>query len=369
MKAFFPLFLIAVLGATPQSPDQARLLELARNGKAAEAWTLWKAMPVSADRSRAGVWLAAETRDITRGVELYGTLVTQTGAEDPTALQALATGAAVAVVTAPDQDVRLGACGVVLEAGVALEGCQKQVAAVQATADAAAQAVAIFRLANAGYRPWPDLLQRHQDQMSTATRLDIASRFTRLPASLRVDLISPIFDRENDRAQLAAAAALLGDIAGAEAFGLLSRVNGRQNDLDLKIALALALARHGDAASAKFVQEMRSSLVGPRQVDAGVALALAGSPYGPDPKRLLETTPGVERARLAVALAPRHPDAAKAAIIGMLGSPTPELRAAGLRAAGLLRMGGERPVYARLTDTSPMVQLAAVDAILQTFAK
>ena len=43
-------------------------IELARAGKATEAWAQWNKLPAGADKLRSGVELAGETREIARGL-------------------------------------------------------------------------------------------------------------------------------------------------------------------------------------------------------------------------------------------------------------------------------------------------------------
>jgi HEAT repeat protein len=159
---------------------------------------------------------------------------------------------------------------------------------------------------------------------------------------------------------------VLGDIPGGEALTALKRLAGRDLDYTVKVSVNLALARHGDADALQFVDQLSSGLVGPRAVEARLVLALAGSPYGADPHRILETTMTPERARIALLVSQKQPDLARTALRGMIAEPAAPMREAGLRAAGQLAMGFERVVYGRLEDPEPSVRLAAIEAILQT---
>ena len=363
LLAFITLLAIAA----PQAQDHARLIELARNGNAAEAWKQWKALPASVERARTGVLIAAAAGEIGTGVKLYADLTAQSRKDEAAPLRALAIATAVKLTATPPDDVRLGACGVVLQAKAQAEACTDLLNAVRANkVNREQQAVAVYRLANAGYRPWPDLFRGFQQDLATSTRLTIARTFTRLPAAERVAMAAAIFDSERDPAQQSAAAGVLGDIQGPEALTALKRLVDRDIEFTVKVALNLALARHGDAAALEFVDKLRPGLVGPRAVEAGVLLALAGSPYGADPRRMLETTTTPERARLALMVSQQQPDLAKSAVRGMMTEPAAPMREAGLRAAGQLDMGFDRTIYARLEDPEPSVRLAAVEAILET---
>jgi hypothetical protein len=367
MHVTFAAVIALLVALPPQSADPARLVQMARNGQAADAWKLWQAMPASVPRARTGVLIAAAAGDIGTGVTLYADLVAQSRTDEPEPLRALALATAVKLTTAPPDDVRLGACGIVARSQETVSSCGELMAAVRArSADVPAQALAVYRLANAGYRPWPELFAGYQRNLPAAARLTIARTFTRLPAQERVDLLTPIFDRDPDPLQQSAAASALGDIRGAESFSALKRLADRDLDFTVKLAVNLALARQGDADALKFVEQMRPGLVGPRAVDASIALALAGSPYGADPRHMLQVTTTPERARLALMVSQQQPELAKSAVRGMTADPAPPMRAAGLRAAGVLDMGFERVVYMRLEDPDPAVRLAAVDAILQT---
>jgi hypothetical protein len=95
-------------------------------------------------------------------------------------------------------------------------------------------------------------------------------------------------------------------------------------------------------------------------------MGLAGSPYGADPRHMLEITKTTERARLALMVSRQQPELARSAVRGMMTEPAAPMREAGLRAAGQLAMGFDPAIYARLDDPDPAVRLAAVEAILQT---
>ena len=367
MNLFHAAFIGLIALSTPQSQDSARLVQMARSGQAAEAWKLWQAMPASVQRTRTGVLIAAASGEIGTGLKLYTDLVAQSRKDEPEPLRALAVSTARKLTAALPDDVRVGACGIVLRSKESAAPCNELLASVRAkSGDLSAQAVAAYRLANAGYRPWPELFDTFEKNLPAATRLTIARSFTRLPPRDRVELVVPIFDREADVQTQSAAAGVLGDIRGAEAFTALKRIASRELDYTVKLAVSLALARHGDAEGLKFVEQLRPGLVGPRAVEAGIVLALAGNPYGADPKRMLEVTNTPERARLALMVSQQQPDLAKSAIRGMIADPAPPMREAALRAAGILDMGYERVVYSRLEDSDPGVRLAAVDAVLQT---
>ncbi len=366
MNAMLLVFAAMLAVAPPQVQDRARLVELARTGRAAEAWKIWRAQPASVERTRTGVLIAAAAQEIGTGVTLYTDLVAQSRKDDPDALRTLAIAAASGLTTAKSDDVRIGACGILSRSGADAPACADLLKSVRTEASLDRQATAIYRLANAGHRPWPELLRTLPDRLSSTTRLQIARTFTRLAAAERVDLIAPIFDRDADPMQQSAAATLLGDIPGPEALTALHRVAARNLDSTVKLMVNLALARHGDAAALKIVEQMKLGLVGPRAVDAGIVLALAGSPYGADPKRMIETTTTAERARIALMVSQQQPDLAKSAVRSMMSDPSPQIREAGLRAAGTLAMGFERVVYGRIEDLDLAVRLAAIDAILET---
>ncbi|MCC7008740.1 MAG: hypothetical protein IT184_07980 [Acidobacteria bacterium] len=364
-----PLLLSALLSA-PQGPagdTASALLTLAEAGKAAEAWTRWSELPRSADRSRAGVLLAAATGDVSRGIAAYDELLEQTKQDEPPLLRMLAVAASVPL-TQPTlaEDVRTEACGIAMRADRAADRCQPLLDAIWGTPDVAAQAVAVYRLAHAGLRPWPQFFPTYAEQLPGALRVEIVTRFTRLTTAERLDLLRPVFERDEYMSSRAAAAAALGDFPDSETTSLLRQLLRTPQPYEIQIALKIALARHGDPAAAADVQQLRSEVSGRRAVDAGVALALAGSPYGPDPARLLETSTPETRGRLAVMLARAQPDLAKHTVRTLMDDPSSDVRISALRAAGQLGMGLERAVYARVGDANPGVRLAAVNAVLQT---
>jgi hypothetical protein len=360
------VFISLLAVAVPQAQEHAKLVELARNGNAAEAWKQWKAMPASVERARTGVLIAAAAGEIGTGVKLYADLRAQSRKDEPAPLRALAIATAVKLTATPPDDVRLEACGVALQAKTRADACTDLLSAVRANkANREQQAIAVYRLANAGYRPWPEMFPGFQQNLADTTRLTIARTLTRLPAAERVAMAVAVFDAGNP-AQQSAAASAIGDIKGPEALTALKRLADREVEYSVKLSVNLALARHGDAAALAFVEKLKSGLVGPRAVEASVLMGLAGSPYGADPRHMLEITKTTERARLALMVSRQQPELARSAVRGMMTEPAAPMREAGLRAAGQLAMGFDPAIYARLDDPDPAVRLAAVEAILQT---
>jgi len=360
------VFVSLILLPAAPVPAQGDPLAMARAGRPDEAWALWSELRPSAERSRLGVALAALVGDVARGLTIYDELVRQSVSDEPDALAQLAVASARGLATDGPPDLAYGACGIVLGADPTDPTCLARIDAIRMIDDPDAQSQALYRLANAGYRPWPDLLQTAAARLSTTTRLAIVRSNTRLPSSERLGLLRPVFEGGADLPTQRAAVALVGDLEGPDATALLRTLAARPLEFEMKIAVALALARRGDAESLSFIQQIRSTMMGASGLEAAAVLTVSGSPYGPAPEGLLGTAPEANQARLAVLLAAATPDAARATVHDLAGRPAPATRQAALRAAGDLAMGFDRAIYSHLVDADPAVRLAAIEAVLAT---
>lgn len=359
------VLVIALLGlpAAATAQQASALVDLARRGQADEAWRQWREMPPSVDRARVGVALAAETGDVAQGLTLYEDLVRQTGAPVLDALNGLAIGAMRSVAASRDHESRVAACAIVLQADTGHQGCWDVVRGVRAdNANPVQQAFDAYRMADAGFRPWPDLLEQAAGQLPVADKVDVARQFTRLPAAERVALAAPGLESA-DASVRRTAASVLGDIDGPEAMSALRRTFDATEDFGARVGLAVALARHGDAEAMQLLQMVGGTLIGPAAIDAQLALAAAGNRSASPPQALLTSAPGAERGRIAVAVAPVAREAAESAVREMMRDPSPVIREAGFRAAGAIGLGGTRDVYSQLSQSDPTTRVAAALAV------
>jgi hypothetical protein len=299
--------------------------------------------------------------EVTRALDAYEAAL-RTGRQKPDALAAIAEDAARFLTRSEEPLVALVACGIKLRRDGSDTACAGVVRA--ATSEALGrdtQAINAYLLANVGYRPFPALLELGDD-ISARARLAIAARSTRLPDAERVRVLEGILDREAFQRSWHEALSGLADI-GPAALGALARPTPQ---LSLRLSVQMARARLGDKAAVSFVEEMRSSVMGPQSRDLALALVVGGSRYGPDPARLIEITPAIEQPRIALGLARVNAPLAEATIRTLLGDDSPLVRARALEAAGVLGLGTDAVVYRRMADTDAAVRLAAVNAVLQT---
>src|SRR6185503_20562182 len=99
------LVVAAVASQTPAQPSESKILDLARSGKVAEAWSAWETLPQNEDNLRTGVRLAVATKQLSRGIDLYTILTRQKQAPDRPALAELAAAAASDLATSADLEL------------------------------------------------------------------------------------------------------------------------------------------------------------------------------------------------------------------------------------------------------------------------
>lgn len=364
--------------AAAQTPaDQKQILDLAKAGRADEAWKAWDALPRSPETLRLGITLAVETKRMTRGIEVYEALAVK--APDTKALSTLALSAAAELADSPDLEARLAACGAALRLDPKQAACRRAVDAVaQSKTSLDEQTLAVYTLANVGLRPWPGLFSTLEAGMNKTMRLRIALGMTRLPAAERFALVRPLLDDPDvtTRYQLVI---LLADIPGKDVLGTLRNLQAapppasRMGDLPgldpLKNVLPLALARHGDDAGLEVARKLLPHLAGVEKLMAARALADAKDQRGVVAlQQLAASQLDVERLDAAKALAPYDAATAKRIVGGTLAGGSPAIRERALHIAGALKMGTEPVVYKKLVDGSPTVRAAAIAAVLETVA-
>ena len=305
--------------------------------------------------------------DIRKAATAYTTLVARTGQPAPDALKAIATGAVAPLVRDRSLPVQIAACGIALAAQAAAPECQPVIDGIAKRGGAGDdQALDVYRLANAGFRPWPNLFPAFEQSMKTQTRVEIADSARRLPATERVAILAPVF---NDDAELAAqsrAAGLLAEIGSPDAIALLKAKVAKPNSPIPRLPVLFALAQTGDADALRQAELLRTSIGGREAMEVGLALGIAGSMLGPKPEAVLDAAEGREKVHIALLLDRKRPEPARKAIRDVAAADAPDHRQAALRAAGMLGMGGEPFVLDRLLDPEPTVRIAAAHAALQT---
>ena len=305
--------------------------------------------------------------DIRKASAAYVALVARTGQPAPDALKAIATGAAAPLVRDRSAPVQIAACGIVLAAPAAAPECQAVIDGIARRGGAGDdQALDVYRLANGGFRPWPNLFAAFEQSMKAQTRVEVADAARRLPAAERVAILGPVF---NDDAELAAqsrAAGLLAEIGSPEAIAMLKSKLARPGSPMPRLPVLVALAQTGDADAIRQAEMLRTSIGGREAMEIGLALGMAGSMLGPKPESVLDAADGREKMHMAVLLDRKRPEPSRKAIRDMAAAQAPDHRQAALRAAGTLGMGGEAFVLDRLLDPDPAVRITAAHAALQT---
>lgn len=324
--------------------------------------------PQKIETLRGAVAAGANAGDVPRALTQYEALVAATNAPEPASLRAIADAAALRLTDATDARARFAACGIVLARGHH-DGCLARVKSESATGTADEQAIKVFTLANAGYRPWPDMVDPRRFAASNQARLTIASTLTRLPASDRIDLVRPLLENDAARGIRIQAVSLLGNMGTDEARAMLDELARQQIDPNVMLAVQMARARLGAADAIPMLEQMRSTVLGSRASELSLALALGGSSYVADPAPYVALIPDVERAQLVTALAPRYPELTATTIRDLIANPAPNVRVNALHAAEQLAMGFDPVVFRRMADGDPAVRLAAIHAVLATIAR
>src|SRR6185295_207245 len=120
LKTLAAVVVAAAMGGTTstanQTPpnDRETILKLAHDGRDADAWKAWEALPRTHDHLRLGITLAVATKQLARGLDLYETLVKGTGEPDRQSLTDLALQAAAELSASSDIEVRVNACAAAL---------------------------------------------------------------------------------------------------------------------------------------------------------------------------------------------------------------------------------------------------------------
>ena len=305
--------------------------------------------------------------DIRKAAGAYTALVARTGQPAPDALKAIAIGAAVPLVGDRSLPVQIAACGIVLAENTAAPDCRAVIDAIgKRVGDD--QALDVYRLANASFRPWPNLFSAFEQSMKAPTRVEVVDSARRLPAAERVAILAPIFNDDAERAAQSRAASLLAEIGSPEAIALLKSKVAKPGSPIPRLPVLFALAQLGDADALRQTELLRNSIGGREAMEVALALGIAGSMLGPKPEAVLDAAEGREKVHIALLLDRKRPEPARKAIRDVAAAQAPDHRQAALRAAGMLGMGGETFVLDRLLDPDPTVRIAAAHAALHTAA-
>ncbi|HEX5216135.1 MAG TPA: hypothetical protein VFV98_11780 [Vicinamibacterales bacterium] len=305
--------------------------------------------------------------DVRKATAAYAALVARTGLPAPDALKAIANAAAAPLVRDRSLPVQIAACGIVLAAQVGAPECQAVIDGIArrgGTGDD--QALDIYRLANAGYRPWPNLFPTFEQSMKPQTRVEVVDSARRLPAAERVAILGPVFTDDRELAAQSRAAGLLAEIGSPEAIALLKSKLTKPGSPMPRLPVLIALAQTGDADAIRQTEMLRTSVGGRDAMEVGLALGIAGSMLGPKPEAVLDAAEGREKVHIALLLDKKRPEPARKAIRDVAAAQAPDHRQAAMRAAGMLGMGGEGFVLDRLLDPDPIVRIAAAHAVLHT---
>ena len=303
--------------------------------------------------------------DIRRAGAAYAALVTRTGQAAPDALKAIANAAAAPLVRDRSLPVQISACGIVLADNAGAPECRAVIDAI-ASRVGDDQALDVYRLANAGFRPWPNLFPAFEQAMKTQTRVEVVDASRRLPAAERVAILAPVFNDEAELAAQSRAAGLLAEIGSPDAIALLKSKLAKPGSAIPRLPVLFALAQLGDAEALRQTEMLRNSIGGREAMEVGLALGIAGSMLGPKPEAVLGAADGREKVHIALLLDRKRPEPARQAIRDVAAAQAPDHRQAALRAAGMLGMGSEAFVLDRLLDPDPTVRIAAAHAALQT---
>jgi HEAT repeat protein len=362
----------AVGGATTtatQAPpnDRDTILKLARDGHTVDAWKAWEALPRTPDQLRMGITLAITTRQLTRGIDLYDTLVTETGKPDRQSLTDLALQTAEELSESSDVDVRVNACAAALLLDKTNAACRRALNLVAQSREIDDQALGVYAMANAGMRPSPGVMSSLAATMPKSLRLQLAQRMTHLTGPERLALLQPLLD-DPDMATRYEAVLSATEIPGPEVATALANLESRPLAEPLKTAVMLALARHGDKSRLNAVVERLPSFSGFDKVTAGRILASANDKRGVDLlNEMLKSGTDIERVQAAAALAQINPKAARRVMLESLHGGGAAIRQSATLMAGSLELGTDSEIYRKLTDAVPAIRAAAVEAISATF--
>ncbi len=324
------------------------------------------ALPTPQDVDR-DIAAALTVGDVRKASAAYTALVARTGQQSPDALKAIATAAAAPLVGDRSLPVQISACGIAMAAQAAAPECQAVIDGIAkrgGTGDD--QALDIYRLANAGVRPWTQLFATFEQTMKAQTRVEVVDSARRLPAAERVRILAPVFDDAAELGAQSRAAGLLAEIGSPDAIALLKAKVAKPGSPIPRLPVLFALAQTGDAEALRQAEMLRTSVGGREAMEVGLALGIAGSMLGPKPEAVLDAAEGREKVHIALLLDRKRPEPARKAIRDVAAAQAPDHRQAALRAAGMLGMGGEPFVLDRLLDTDPTVRIAAAHAALQT---
>jgi HEAT repeat protein len=359
----------SVLGARQAGPDPAKILALAKAGRGSEAWQIWAAQPRTPAVLRLGIALAIETKELRRGIDLYGELATREQRPDRSALTDLALAAAEDVAGSIDVEARITACGAAVGLRAAHETCRRALSALASNSpDPDERAWAAFALADAGVPPRADDLGVAEGSMGKNMRRRIAQTMVHLTPAVRVRLLEPLLEETSMPAQYATLL-LLGDIPGVEAEHALRSAQARMPSGPPKVAILLGLARHGDRSSVAALGDLLPSLGEYEKIQAGRALARAADARGLALLDAAIRSPvDIDRIAAAEALADVDPDRARKVTRDNLTAGSPAIRQRSLLMAGSLELGTDPSVYRWLSDDLPLVRSAAIGAIRDTFA-
>lgn len=374
VKTFVAFFAAAALcgtaAAAAQAPpiDRDLVLKLARDGRTAEAWKAWEAMPRTPDALRTGIALAVATGQLARGVELYETLVTGTRTPDRPSLTALALKTAEQLSASKDVDVRVNACAAALLLDKAHAACRTALNQLAQSREPDEQALAVYSLANAGVRQNAAAMSSLATTMSKPMRLQLAQRMKHLSGAERLALLQPLLD-DPDVATRYEAVLSTTEIPGPEVEAALRKLDAAALANPLKTAVMLALARHGDTSKLDTIVQYLPYFSGFDKVTAARVLTAANDKRGVELLNgMLKSSVDIERLQAAEALAQHNQDAARRAVLESLTAGGAAVRQPALAVAGSLQLGTEPAIYRKLTDTAPAIRAAAVESIGVTFS-
>jgi hypothetical protein len=344
------------------------VLNLARAGRVADAWKAWEDLPPTTDQRRLGIELAVLSGQLSRGMEVYDSLTKQTGQPDRPALTALALAVADPLAEATDLEARAEACAAALMLNDAHVACRRSLAAMSQSRDIDEQAWAVYALANAGVRSTAPTTSGFAAVVSKPVRFRFAQRMTRLSGAERLALLQPLLD-DPDVGTRYQAILVAAEIPGPEVTNALAALESGSLPPPLSTALMLARATHGDRSRLKTIAESIADLSGYEKVTAGRILLAANDPRGSALlNELMKSSVDIERLQAAGALVEANSKPARRIVLDIVNSGSAAIRPAALITAGKAGLGTEPEVYRRLTDASPAVRAAAIEAIATTFS-
>ena len=347
---------------TTKPPTPADVLDAAQQGKAQDAWALWEKLPTGTDKLRLGIDVAALTRQVGRGLDLYDAVTNRGLNPDRAALKALSLAAAADLAESPDLDTRAAACSAALVLDVTHAPCLRALKAMTEPGRSSdEQAFGIAALANARIAPYPERLGKLN--LRSAVRVRFVQSLTRLPSAERLALVRPMLS-DADAATQYQAVLFLSNIPGPEVTAVLKNV---QPNGPLRQALAIARARHGDSVSLASVGPMLADLDPYLKIQAAQALAEAGDSRGvPALREMIANGIDVYRVSAADALSAFDLNAARRALTELLAGSSAAVRPAVIYAAGRAGLGIERGIYRELAAATPADRASAVSALADT---